>query len=118
MNRAAEGPPIVAEKPRRILHPRDFVCPSCSAGVDRPCSFAGRVQKEVHCTERLLALGDPHLRAEAAPAPPTTPPTEPPPEKPPASDEPRKRRPLPSAPDGRKPAAPESEDGAPLTLFG
>ncbi|QIN85452.1 hypothetical protein GBA63_22385 (plasmid) [Rubrobacter tropicus] len=101
-------------EPRRVLHPRDLLCPRCGAGVDRPCSFAGHVQKEIHCTERLLALGDPALRVEAAPEPPT----KPPPEKPPAPERPKKRRPLPPAPSGRKPAAPEAQDDAPLTLFG
>ena len=99
------------DTPRRVLHPRDLVCPRCGAGVDRPCSFAGRIQKEVHCTERLLALGDPDLRVEAAPEPS-------PAKKPPAKDRPKKRRPLPPAPAGRKPAAPEAREDAPLTLFG
>ena len=99
------------DKPRRVLHPRDLVCPRCGAGVDRPCSFAGHVQKEIHCTERLLALGDPGQRVEAASEPPTKPP---PRKNTPAPDPPRKMRPLPSAPAGN-PAAPE--DDVPLTLF-
>lgn len=98
------------DEPRRVLHPRDLVCPRCGAGVDRPCSFAGRVQREAHCTERLLALGDPGLRVEAAP------PSQPA-KKAPAPDRPKKKRPLPSAPTGREPAA-AVEDDAPLTLFG
>ena len=107
------------DTPRRVLHPRDLGCPRCGAGVDRPCSFAGRVQKEAHCTERLLALGDPDLRADAAPEPPPKPPAEKPPvEKPPAPDRPKKKRPLPSAPAGGRPAAPEAQNDAPLTLFG
>ena len=81
-----------SDKPRRVLHPRDLVCPRCGAGVDRPCSFSGRVQEELHCTERLLALGDPDLRVESPPEP------SPRDEKPPATDPPKKRRPLPSAP--------------------
>lgn len=102
------------DEPRRVLHPRDLVCPRCGAGVDRPCSFAGRVQKEVHCTERLLALGDPDLRVEAPPEPQA----KPPPETPPAPDRPKKKRPLPSAPVAGRPAASAAQDDAPLTLFG
>lgn len=93
------------DKPRRVLHPRDLVCPRCGADVGRPCSFANRVQEEVHCTERLLALGDPGLRVESPPEP------SPPDEKPPAADAPKKRRALPSAQ-----AAARPENPAP-TLF-
>lgn len=99
------------DKPRRVLHPRDLVCPRCGAGVDRPCSFAGRVHKEIHCTERLLALGDPGQRVEAAPGPP------PPAEKPPP-DPPTRRRPLPSAPSAATESASQDADDPPLTLFG
>ncbi len=100
------------DKPRRVLHPRDLVCPRCGSGVDRPCSFAGHVQEEIHCTERLLALGDPGLRVEAPPEPQTEPR---PRKRTPAPDPPKKKRPLPSVPT-KNPAAPE--DDAPLTLFG
>ena len=106
------------DRTRRVLHPRDLVCPRCGADVDHPCSFSGRIQKEVHCTERLLALGDPGLRVEAAPeAAPEPPPASQPANKTPAPDPPKKKRPLPSAPSRRKAAAPV-EDAAPLTLFG
>ncbi len=99
------------EKPRRVLHPWDLVCPRCGAGVDRPCTFSGRVQKEIHCTERLLALGDPGQRVEAAPEPP------PPAEKPPP-DPPTRRRPLPSAPSAATKPASQDADDPPLMLFG
>lgn len=102
------------DKPRRVRHPRDLVCPCCGANVDSPCSFSGRVQTEIHCTERLLALGDPSLRVEAAPGPPT------PDEKPTdkrqgnsAANPSKKRRPLPGGPS--KPG--DADDDTPLTLF-
>ena len=100
------------DEPRRVLHPRDLVCPRCGAGVDRACSFAGRVQEELHCTERLLALGDPGLHVESPPEP------SPSDEKPAAADPPKKRRPPPSAPasEPEPPVAPRAETPSP-TLF-
>ena len=100
-----------ADERRRVLHPRDLVCPRCGAGVDRPCSFSGHVQTEIHCTERLLALGDPDLRADGRPDPP-------PRNAGPASEPPRKRRPLPSRPVPPRASEAEADHQPPLTLFG
>ena len=99
------------DEPRRVLHPRDLVCPRCGAGVDRPCSFSGRVQTEIHCTERLLALGNPDLRAADRPAPS-------PRNTRPAAEPPNKRRPLPSRPVPPRSPEPEADHQPPLTLFG
>ena len=106
------------DEPRRVLHPRDLVCPRCGADVDGPCSFSGRVQRELHCTERLLALGNPDLRVRPRSGLPAQ---QPKPQKTrPAPDTPKKeRRPLPSGP-----AAPSASSSGhadqqpPLTLFG
>ena len=99
-------------KPRRVLHPRDLVCPRCGADVDRPCSFSGRVQEQIHCTERLLALGDPGPRLQASPQSPQTDQQG---AKPPAVEPSKKRRPLPSGPPA---TSPDDVEQAPLTLFG
>lgn len=52
----------MTSKPKRPFHPRHLVCPRCGADIGRPCVFAGKEQAEVHCTERLKAIGDPSLR--------------------------------------------------------
>ncbi|MGF1473142.1 MAG: hypothetical protein ACFB50_15570 [Rubrobacteraceae bacterium] len=54
----------MTSQPKRPFHPRHLVCPRCGSGVDRPCVFAGKEQAEVHCTERLKAIGDPSLRVK------------------------------------------------------
>lgn len=110
--------PPGATEPRGIRHPRHLVCPRCRAAVGRPCSFAGRVQADLHCTERLLALGNPDLRARPRSGLPAQQPN--PQKTRPAPGAPKKkRRPLPSGP-----AVPlassrgNADQQPPLTLFG
>lgn len=89
----------MSKQAKRPVHPRDLICPQCGAGAGRPCVFAGKEQELVHCTERLLAIGDASLRV-----------------KPPAATKKKSEKKPPKSGANRRPLPGNTRDSSP-TLF-